>query len=200
MIIHLFNATIVSGPETLVIPALQSLSARMETSVEVWFLHETRRAAESNRIIEYAKGFGLQTRSFDVHSRWDPATIRALGDALLDGMILHAHDVKASAYARAAVLRQRRKNDFKVHLVSTHHGVRGRSGWKPRFYEWFYVRWVLRDFDRVLAVCSSDRALLIRRGLDAGRVVIHLNGVDREETVFSTAATNTASQCALPND
>lgn len=188
MIIHLFNATIVSGPETLVIPALGSLAERMRTPVEVWFLHETRRAAESSRVLQYAQGFGLKTRSFDVRSRWDRAAIRALGDALGDGMILHAHDVKASAYARAAVLARRRESPFAVRLVSTHHGVRGRSGWRSKLYEWFYVRWVLRDFDRVLAVCTSDRALLIQRGLNAGRVVVHLNGVDREETLFSARA------------
>jgi len=168
-IVHVFNSSIVSGPETLVLPALPELGH----PVSVIFLTESRRKSESQGPIEYAKRLGLDVHIVKVRGRIDALAVLALKRLLnrLDPAIVHAHDVKASTYVALA-------GGSRV-LFSTHHGVRGRSGWKPKFYEGFYTRIVLRRFDRVLSVCTTDRALLIARGLNGKKVSVHLNGVDR---------------------
>ncbi len=172
-VIHIFNASIVSGPETLVLPSLP----RMKVAADALFLSELRRAEGARGAREFAQSLGITTHEVHVNSRIDLSAIAELRRKLreLDPDIVHAHDVKASTYALLASCFPGRR----WRLVSTHHGVRGRSGLTVRAYENFYVRCVLPFFDRVLAVCSSDRKLLLARGLKSLRVVTHLNGVDR---------------------
>lgn len=173
-IVHVFNSTLVSGPETLALPAL----AKLGSQAVVIFLTENRKPSESEKPVAYAKGLGIVTRTIQVRSRIDRAAIRALASLLqeLDPGVAHAHDVKASTYLeRAARLLPARC----FALYSTHHGVRGRRGIKDKLYERFYSAFVLPKFDRVLTVCTSDRTLLLKRGLDPERVRVHLNGVDR---------------------
>ena len=176
MIIHVFNSTLVSGPETLVLPALPKL----EQEVEVIFLSETRKSWAAQKPIDYADSLGLKTHAVAVRSRVDRLAISDLA-ALLERLrpeIAHAHDVKASTYLHAAA---KRLTGRKPKLVSTHHGVRARSGVRARLYEEFYVRFVLPHFDRALVVCTSDRELLIKRGLAPHKIEIHLNGITRNE-------------------
>ena len=180
MVVHVFHSTIVSGPETLVVPALP----RLGVPVTVVQLCESRVGVErAKKVTEYPRSFGLEVREVWVHSRYDRAAIRRLSEVLIElqPTVVHAHDVKASAYVLAASRLAARAGKKSWSLLSTHHGVRGRSGFVNKAYEWFYTRCILPGFDRVLAVCTSDRALLVNRGLDPARVVIHLNGVDRTE-------------------
>ncbi|NLF24067.1 MAG: glycosyltransferase family 4 protein [Deltaproteobacteria bacterium] len=176
MIVQIFNSTLVSGPETLVLPALPNLGE----PVEVVFLSETRRSWDAQKPIAYAQSLGLKTHSVPVRSRIDRHAIADLAALLqkLGAKIAHAHDVKASTYLRAA---SRQISTVKPKLVSTHHGVRARSGMRASLYEEFYVRFVLPNFDLALVVCTSDRELLIKRGLPPHKVKIHLNGIDRPE-------------------
>jgi glycosyltransferase involved in cell wall biosynthesis len=177
MLVQVFNSTVVSGPETLVIPSL----SRLGRPLTVVFLCEYRKQAESRRPIEYAKSFGLDVREVWVRSRYDQEAIRELSALFesLDAKLVHSHDVKASAYTLAASRLSKSAGRKNWRLLSTHHGVRGRSGFKVKAYEWYYTHFLLPHFDRVLAVCTSDRKLLASRGLDPKRVLIHLNGVDR---------------------
>lgn len=186
MIVHVFNSSVVSGPETLVLPAL----AKMQLPSTVLFLNELRCGARSRQPIEYAVKLGLAVDSIDVSARYDRRAICALREKLgtLAPAIVHAHDVKASSFVLWAARRAGRR----LHLVSTHHGVRGRSGLKARIFEEFYVRFVLPRFDRTLAVCSADRDLLIRRGLSAGRVLLHLNGIDGRAVALEERAAEAA--------
>ncbi len=172
MIVHLFNSSVVSGPETLVIPALKNLGRE----VSVIFLTETRRGESGRSPIEYAKGFGLTVYEVSVKKRFDNGAISELKKLLqrLSPEIVHAHDVKASTYLWLAS--RGLKN---IKLVSTHHGILGRVGFKIKLYERFYSYIVLPHFDAVLAVCSVDRDILLKRGLSQRKVLLHLNGVDR---------------------
>lgn len=174
MIVHVFNSSIVSGPETLVIPALPKLGQ----PVQVIILTEARKGEEGRAPVEYARQFGLTVHEIIVRSRFDRGAIKTLRDLLeeIKPQILHAHDVKASAYTLWAV---KKLKDCAPKLVSTHHGVRARRGWKIKLLEQFYVHCILPQYDGVLAVCSSDRELLIKRGLPEEKVFLHLNGVDR---------------------
>ena len=177
MLVHVFNSTVVSGPETLAIPSLP----RLGMPITVVFLCEYRKEAESLRPIAYAKSFGLATREVWVRSRYDKNAIRKLAGVFenLKATLVHSHDVKASAYTLAASRVSEKAGRKNWRLLSTHHGVRGRSGFKIKAYEWYYTHFLLPHFDRVLAVCTSDRKLLASRGLKSEQVLLHLNGVDR---------------------
>ncbi len=177
MLVHVFNSTVVSGPETLVIPSLPSLG----TPVIVVFLCERRREADCLRAVEYAKSFGIKTQEVWVQSRYDKNAIRELSQVFenLNPSLIHSHDVKASTYTMKASQISEKSGRRTWKLISTHHGVRGRSGIKIKAYEWFYTHSVLPKFDRVLAVCTSDQKLLVNRGLKSNRVIAHLNGADR---------------------
>lgn len=178
-LVHVFNSTLVSGPETLVIPALSKLSV----PVTVVFICELRKKDESNRPPAYARSFGLSVRVVWVSSRYDKDAIRQLSLLFseLQADIIHAHDVKASTYTLAASRLCARTVKKSWKLVSTHHGVRARKGFRIKLYEWYYVRFVLPWFDSVLVVCTSDKELLILRGLSPDRITVHLNGIDRIE-------------------
>lgn len=180
MLVQIFNSTIVSGPETLVIPALPLVQSSGQP-VTVVLLCESRRETESRRVIDYAKSFGLNVRDIWIRSRVDRQAIQRLSNLLeeLKATLVHSHDVKASTYTLSASRLSEKKGTKTWKTLSTHHGVRGRSGLKVKAYEWFYTRFVLPGFDRVLAVCTSDRELLVGRGLRDNQVIAHLNGVDR---------------------
>lgn len=177
MITHIFNSSIVSGPEILVIPALQRLRELDGEAVSIVFLTESRRAAESEKPVNYARQYGHSVYSVPVRGRWDRQAFRDLRDVLdrLQSRVVHAHDVKASVYLHQA---RKARPGFTAKTVSTHHGAAARSG-KIRLYEEFYVRFILPAFDRVLAVCSADRHSITRRGVAAEKVVVHLNGTNR---------------------
>jgi glycosyltransferase involved in cell wall biosynthesis len=184
MIIHLFNSSLVSGPETLVIPALPFVAKEMG-EIEVANLSEIRTGAAAQAPLDFARSFGLSCFSVEVRSRMDGDAVKNLAAALeaRQPRIVHAHDVKASAYLHFAtlLLRLRRPEAVSWKLVSTHHGVHARSGAAVRAYEMVYGYGLLRGFDKVLCVCSSDRQILIRRGIAPDRIAVHLNGVDRQE-------------------
>jgi glycosyltransferase involved in cell wall biosynthesis len=172
----------------LVIPSLGALSESLGQPIEVGFLSEERRGAAAFAPVQYAESFGLKTFQVAVRSPLDFRSISALAEVLIKKQpaIVHAHDVKASTYLAAATayLRAcgpRRRALVSWKLVSTHHGIHARSGAKVRGYELFYSYAVLKLFDRILCVCTSDRDILISRGLKASRVFVHLNGVDRPE-------------------
>ncbi len=171
-VVHIFNSSRVSGPETLALPALGQLGV----PVAVIFLSEERCGVAGRRAIVYAGQLGLQVHEVKVRRRGDLAAVRTLGYLLsaLGPKIAHAHDVKASTYLLAAA----RTSNYAGAIYSTHHGIHGRPDWKTKLYERFYSHGILPRFDRVLAVSSADRAELIGRGLDPEKVQLHLNGAD----------------------
>lgn len=173
MIAHIFNSSIVSGPELLVLPALLKLG---EPTCVV-FLLETRVTAASRCPVEYARKLGHHVETVTVRSRWDRAAFLELRGILerLKVRIAHAHDVKASLYLYQA---KNRGTELPIGLVSTHHGVACRKG-KNRIYEEYYVRHVLPHYDLVLSVCSRDRVSIARRGVRDEKILVHLNGAKR---------------------
>ncbi len=178
MIVHLFHSSIVSGPESLVIPALRRLE-----QVALIFLVETRLGEKGREAAQYAHDMGHLVFEIEVTKRIDRKAIRELREWFKESppTLVHAHDVKASSYLAEACA-QIPERSFP--LFSTHHGVRGRSGFRAKAYENYYVRCVLPKFDRVFTVCMSDRDLLCGRGLCPDKVVAHPNGVDRAKVLI----------------
>ena len=172
---HVFVSSIVSGPETLVLPNL----ARLPEKPLVVILRETREGAAGSAVGDYARGLGLEVREIPVRSRFDLRAIRLLGDlwnAAPPG-IVHAHGPKATLHAALA---ERRVRPARALLVTTHHGVRATDRFfKTRVYEKVYEKAVMPLCDLCLTVCTSDRDILIRRGVARERLRVHLNGVDR---------------------
>ena len=178
MIIHLFNSSLVSGPETLVIPAIPSLQKKLG-EIQVWNLSEIRKGEAAQSPLEYAQSFKLLTRKIEVKSQLDFGAVTTLAQALKESKpsIVHAHDVKASVYLSLAAKKLGKEVSFKT--VTTHHGINARNGAKVRIYEWIYRFGFLRRFDAVLTVSSLDRDTLLKQGFDSKKVWVHLNGVDR---------------------
>ncbi len=177
MVVHVFNTSLVSGPETLVWPAL----AVARFDVQIIWLKESRVALDKQTHVEqYLGQLGLSYKVIEVNSRWDKNAIRKLRQILEDVQqniqIAHAHDVKASVFLLSAVRAMKQKKPL---LVSTHHGVRARSLVRAALYEKYYSYFILPHYDLVLSVCSDDREILLRRGLQPERVKVHLNGVTR---------------------
>jgi len=175
MIVHLFNSSSVCGPERLVLPAL----ARAGTRCVIVNLLEDRilRLRESDPLHDFAQALNLEYHAVPVRKRWDRQAINQLHQLLhkLSPDLLHAHAIKASFY----LLGTRRKSEIHgIPIVSTHHGIHGLPDWKVRLYEFLYRRFVLRRFDRALAVSSADYAFLLKGGLDPRRLRLHLNGID----------------------
>ncbi|MCB0352889.1 MAG: glycosyltransferase family 4 protein [Bdellovibrionales bacterium] len=169
-VVHIFNSSVISGPEILVVPSLAKLD--IDCTV-VWLTEE--RLRQSQDVAGYSAHFGLSTKALSVRRRFDLRAIRELGEFLrsIAPDIVHAHDVKASLYALLA-----RKWVPKAKLVSTHHGVRGRSGFVARAYERIYSHCILPRFDLSLTVCGSDKEILERIPRLRGRVQVHWNGID----------------------
>ncbi|HVO33646.1 MAG TPA: glycosyltransferase [Elusimicrobiota bacterium] len=175
-VIHLFNSSSVSGPETLALPAL----AEWKSSARVLNLREERlsRLSASDPLGQYSRSLGLGYFAIPVKRRWDREAVRQTHIYLREQRpdVVHAHDVKASTYLLHAA-RDWRARPFRI--VSTHHGVLGRPDLKTRLYEWYYRKRILPSFDKVLAVSSADYALLRGSGIADARLALHLNGVDR---------------------
>jgi glycosyltransferase involved in cell wall biosynthesis len=178
VITHIFHSTVVSGPETLALPALR----RLGEPVTVVFLDEQRVEGGASGPVAYARSLGHDVYTVPVEGRWDRKAFGALAECLtrLGTTIAHAHDVKASVYLLKA---RARMGARKPKLVSTHHGAAARKG-LIRFYEEIYVRLVLPRYDAVLSVCKADYASLRRRGIREDRLSIHYNGVDRTHVPF----------------
>lgn len=173
MIAHVFNSSIVSGPEILVLPSLLQLGE----PIRVIFLMETRLAKKSRCPVDYARSLGHQVETVEVRSRWDTGAFAELRGILdrLKPRIAHAHDVKASLYLHQA---RKLRTGLGAALVSTHHGAAYRRG-KIRLYEEYYVRRVLPFYDLVLSTCTQDRTSMANRGVAEEKISVHLNGADR---------------------
>ena len=174
MIIHVFNSSLVSGPERLVLPAL----ADHRESFMIVNLLETRlrRPNEPDPLSELSASLGLRYAAVPVAGRWDGGAIRGLRGLIEDAKpeLVHAHVGKASIYLAQA----RRGMRAPPPIVSTHHGVRGLPDMKTRLYEILYRRLFLRSYDRVLCVSTEDYETVRRSGIAAGKLRIHLNGID----------------------
>jgi len=173
-IVHLFNSSLVSGPENLV---LRNLAGR-GWPMEIWNLEETRTTTEEDHPLAQAcRRLGFVYRPFVVKSRWDPEVMAKLREYLIAERVelLHAHDVKASTYALGAL---RGLGPRRPRLVSTHHGIDGRPDFKTKLYERFYRYIVLPRFDAVLTVSSADEKILRTSSRLASRLHLHRNGLE----------------------
>lgn len=181
MIIHVFNSSIVSGPESLVIPALKELGA------SVVFLIETRLPGSEKALLDYARSQDVKAYTISVRSRFDLRAIWKLRTLLkqLGANLVHSHDVKASLYTAAAC-----QGIPGIKRISTHHGIHGRPDRKSRLYERIYSRLVLKAFHATIAVSQGDYNELRRRLRAKLFLQLIQNGISQE--ALSESARNDA--------
>jgi glycosyltransferase involved in cell wall biosynthesis len=174
MIIHLFNSSVVSGPERLVLPALAGERERFAIVNLVETRLERLRAADP--LEDLSRSLSLRYAAIPVDGRWDGKAIARLRELLEAEKpeLVHSHAVKASIY----LAKSKRGLRAAPPVVTTHHGVRGLPDFKTRVYELLYRRIALHSFDRVLCVSTEDFDTVRGSGIDAGKLRIHLNGVD----------------------
>jgi glycosyltransferase involved in cell wall biosynthesis len=173
MIAQIFNSSLVSGPETLVLPNMKLVNS---TFCIIW-LKEVRVSEDKNtNVYEYFKKFS-NVHIIHVSKRRDLKAAQLLREKLeeLKITIAHAHDVKASYILHLSG----ESNKYK--RLSTHHGVHARSTFMVLLYEQFYDRFILPKLDATLVVCSSDKPILVARGVPENKVIVHLNGVERKK-------------------
>ncbi len=174
MIIHVFNTSVISGPERLVLPPLAGYRGRFM----IVNLLEGRleRLRESDPLKDLSRSLGLPYAAVPVGGRWDGGAIRRLRALIAEAKpeLVHAHALKASVYTALS----RRGLRPAPPMVSTHHGVRGLPDFKTRLYEILYRRFFLRLFDRVLCVSTEDYETVRASGVGADALRLHLNGVD----------------------
>jgi glycosyltransferase involved in cell wall biosynthesis len=174
MIIHVFNSSIVSGPERLVLPALAGDPGRFM----IVNLREDRleRLRTTDPLKELSRSLGLRYAAVPVDRRWDGEAIRRLRDLFETEKpeLVHAHADKASVYVSQSV----RKMPAPPPTVSTHHGVGCVPDLKIRLIGVLYRYIFLRFFDRVLCVSTADYETVRGSGIGADKLRLHLNGID----------------------
>lgn len=170
--VQIFNSGVVSGPETLVLPAAPLFR---EPHIFV-FLVEKRWGEKGLIPIQYARSLGLRAEAVEVSSRLDLSAVARLRNLLrrLSPRVVHAHDVKATTYTWLAS----RHESWKC--VSTHHGVGGRPDWKTKVYEYFYSQLILPRMSLAITVSREDEITLRHRGLDPAKVAFVQNGITRQ--------------------
>lgn len=184
-VIHqIFNSSVVSGPETLVLPNLKPGACDFPHKVVVVLLQETRLRKGAGTVAQYARELGYEVVEIEVAGRFDWQAVKSLRALWRKDApaIAHAHGPKATLFALLAA--RALPKPRRPALVTTHHGVRAydRSR-KLKLFESIYEKTVIPFTDLCLTVCSSDRELLIRRGLAPKRLAVHVNGTSRPKLV-----------------
>lgn len=181
MIAQIFNSSLISGPETLILPNLKFI----KTPYCIIWLKEVRvDEAKNEKVLTYFKSFA-DVHIIPVTSKRDTKAAALLKKKLeeLKITIAHAHDVKATYILDLSGASKNYKR------ISTHHGVHARSGLSVVLYEQFYSRFILPQMDKVITVCSTDKPILVDRGIKAKNVIVHLNGVDRPKITWEERET-----------
>lgn len=198
-IIHVFNSSLVSGPETMVFPNIIGLADRSF----IILLSETRCKEGALKVQNYAESLGHRIISIPVRGRLDISAIVNLRYVIktMNARVIHSHGPKATLYVALAQLALRTQSLF----ITTHHGVRA-NNLSPtlKFYEFLYEKVAIPYHHRVLTVCSSDKELLAHRGLPRDKLIVHLNGVDRptvtrQDALHKFAKLLSKSHMSLPN-
>lgn len=176
-IIHLFNSSIVGGPEKAVLPGLAIINSGQDITCSALFLNELRLDTKLRNICpKYSASFGIPTETIQVKSKLDFSTILELREFIIDqdAHILHAHDVKATFYALLATI------FTKVELLSTFHGF-ARRGFLNKIYEYIYI--VAIQFTKKLIILNNfELHKMKKRMFNADKIVTIPNGIDTKLT------------------
>jgi glycosyltransferase involved in cell wall biosynthesis len=160
------------GPEkTILLSAARHDPALVD--VRVAYLRSPWDARFDEGIGARAREHGVPLIEVPDRRRFDITCIARLRRMARWADVIHAHDYKTDVYA---LLLGRGGGQAK--LVATAHGWTGESR-KVRFYQKVDLV-ALRRFDRVIAVSSATRDVLVEGGVDEARIDLLHNAVDVE--------------------
>lgn len=170
---HIFNSSIVSGPEKAVIPNLPLLNAHHNFHSKLVFFKEER-SPHANDAIEYAKSFGIEVIEISVSKPFDLKAIKTLRKLIKEDrpQLLHSHDVKAAIYTFLANSLLAQKH------LSTFHGF-ARRGLKNKIYEYIYFA-MANFFDYLVILNPLEIEKAKRRLLKTYHLKLIPNGVNKE--------------------
>lgn len=172
---HIFNSSIVSGPEKAVIPNLPRLNSNDKFVSKILFLKEER-SSRAEDAIEYAKSFGLEVIEVSVQKPLDWQAIKEFRSLISEHRphLLHSHDVKAAIYTFIANILPGRLH------ISTFHGF-ARRGFKNKIYE--YIFFLIANFlDQVIILNPLEIDRAKRRLIKTFHLKLIPNGVNKESS------------------
>lgn len=173
---HVFNSSVLSGPEMLVLPALKNMSI----ITEIWSLEESRTLKGRGAVARFCRQLKIAVRSFPIQRRLDWMAIFYMAKRMrklnTKPLIFHSHDAKASVYVWLARLVS---GQFSICLIATHHGAMIRPNVMSRVYEIIFVFISAYFFRFLLCVSESEFQILRRRGVSANVLRLHRNGISR---------------------
>jgi glycosyltransferase involved in cell wall biosynthesis len=126
-------------------------------------------------LADKARNRGLTCYDIAERGKLDLSVLRALQDIVRrhDINLIHAHDYKSDLFA---YLLRRQLGSRRLAVISTMHGW-ALSGLRGRLY-WQLDRWLMRRFDRVIAVSHATRQEMVAAGVPSHRITVIHNGID----------------------
>jgi glycosyltransferase involved in cell wall biosynthesis len=123
-------------------------------------------------VYRQAKERGLNAQLMPCAGRFDTITIRHIKSCVLQNGIelLHSHGYKSNVYGYLATRKLR------VDRIATCHGWPGSSPALQAYYR--LDKFLLRKFDRIVAVSDTIVGLLERAGIPTDKISLISNGVD----------------------
>src|SRR5262245_22505620 len=128
-------------------------------------------------ITDRARGRGLTFYEIEERSKFDLHVLHALRKIILQHNInlIHSHDYKSDLFAH---LVRRQLGHQRLAVISTMHGW-ALEGFRGHLY-WQLDRWLLRRFDRVIAVSRATKQEMVTAGIPSHLIAVIYNGIDIE--------------------
>jgi glycosyltransferase involved in cell wall biosynthesis len=180
------------GPDKTIL-----LSARQHdrslVDVVVVYIRDVRDAEFS--IAQKARAHGLTFYEVEERRKLDLRVLQALRDIVLehDINLVHSHDYKSDLFA---YLLRRWLGRRGPAVLSTMHGW-AMSGLRGQLY-WRLDQWLMRRFDRVIAVSHATKQGLVAAGVPAHLIAVMHNGIDA--TIWAPQQVRTTLRAELGLD
>ncbi len=180
-ILHVFNSSILGGPEKAILPALIELNQKVEFKCQTYFIIEERIDKKTQELCpQYSKNLGLETFRVNTRSKLDFKCIKKMRATLLEigPTIIHCHDIKASLYIFIASL------GLKIPIISTFHGF-ARIGITGKLYEYIYF-FFMNFIDIIIALNPSIKKRIDSKLMKKTHLRVIPNGIKKTSSELPT--------------
>src|SRR5215831_15044436 len=128
-------------------------------------------------ITDKARARLLTFYEIEERGKFDLRVLHALCKIILQHNInlIHSHDYKSDLFAYLA---RKQLGHRRLAVISTMHGWAAR-GLRGHLY-WQLDRWLMRRFDRVIAVSYATKREMVAAGVPAHLITVVHNGIDTE--------------------
>jgi len=174
-IVHISCASGKGGTATILLPLLEALNKK--SKVELITFAETP-------IARIAREKGIKVKTFLMKGKFEIAPVRGLINYLKENKadLIHSHDYKSNLIAFIA------SRFVRVPIVTTVHALTIFAGritnafdsLKLKLYA-FLDLFIIRFFDRLIAISENTRGFLIKVGVRSEKVQTIYNGIDLDK-------------------